>query len=1055
MNCTKRNTDPFITVSLPKTAVLLRFFLLLILISGTSQLSRGDRQTRLYKKAHSAADLFAKKASSGTAYKFSVDTVKVGPGGTSVALEMKMTFSEIPYRPDLVKQFYRDYKQLLGRKFRKSSISISTMGKEIGELIPNAYRDADFPVDQTRLSTPAPPIAPIVRNVIGKTPGKGLGGRNIALWQSHGWYYENTLDRWEWQRARVFLTVEDIWTLSFVVPYLTPMLENAGAFVWLPRERDFNANEVIVDAERSSPGSEYSEEGNWQASFQTGYALKYPFLMDGENPFRFGHFKTVESSAQPGAKASYVPDIPEKGTYAVYVSYGQDDRNITDAEYVVTHAGGKSIFKVNQSIGGGTWVYLGSFTFYKGKNDTRGMVELTNSSSEPGKIVSTDAVRFGGGMGNIVRGRQEQLKKLYDLREKEGWKADSSQWIPFTSQRPRYQEAARYFLQYSGFPDTLVYSLNRTKIDYSNRGPDASLYALRESGKEDYKDDYMSRGEWVNYLMGAPNGPTKAPQVKGLGIPMDLSLGFHTDAGTTKDSSIIGTLVIYNTTFEKDKFPNGQSKWASRDLADIVQTQVVNDLRQLYKADWTRRGMWNKSYFEAARPKVPAILSELLSHQNFADMYLAQDPQFKFDVCRSYYKGILKFLAFQNGTPYVVQPLPVDHLSMKTDGKNIRLFWEAVLDPLEPSARPDRYRIFKRIEDGGFDEGVVVKETNIMLTDLRPGTIYSFKVSAINDGGESFPSEILSCSLPAGDEKPVLIVNGFDRISAPAAFDNGKEAGFRTSEDEGVAYIQNPAYIGEQYDFDRESPWLDDDASGFGSSHADHETRIVPGNSFDYPYVHGKALRDNGMAFISMSDESFENQVVDPSDYSLFDFIFGEEKTTPKLFGIPGNDFSLFSTGMRNAISKITENKGAKILLSGAYVGTDLARCGDTLAKKFAAEILHYSPRTNHASKSGQIYTVNSAKSDNFSKYSYINNWHPVIYKVESPDAIEPAGKGATVLFRYYEDNKSAGTWYQGHYQAIVLGLPIESISTDSERSALFGQLLRLMKIKDLQPEKQ
>jgi hypothetical protein len=824
------------------------------------------------------------------------------------------------------------------------------------------------------------------------------------------------------------------------------MLENAGAYVWLPRERDFNAREVLVDAEKSSQGSDYSEEGKWQESPLAGHALKYPFLMDGENPFRFGHYRSIESSGQATAKVSYVPEIPENGTYAVYVSYGQEDRNVTDAEYIVTHAGGKSIFKVNQSIGGGTWIYLGSFSFRKGKNPLLGKVELSNSSSENGKLVSADAVRFGGGMGNIVRGRQEQLKKLYNLREKQGWNTDSSEWIPFTSQRPRYQEAARYFLQYSGFPDSLVYSLNRAKVDYSNRGSDAAFYALRESGKEDYKDDYMCRGEWVNYLMGAPNGPTKYPDAKGLGIPMDLSLGFHTDAGTTKDSSIIGTLMIYNTTFDKDVFPNGQSKWAGRDFADIVQTQVVNDLRQLHKTDWTRRGMWNKSYFEAARPKVPAILSELLSHQNFADMYLSQDPQFKFDVCRSYYKGILKFLAFQNGTPYVVQPLPVDHFSMKLAGKDLILSWRAVPDPLEPSAQPDLYRIFTRIEDGGFDEGVVVKDTSIELKNLRPGTIYSFKVEAINSGGASFPSEILSCSLPAGNEKPALIVNGFDRISAPAAFDNGKEAGFLVSEDEGVAYLRNPAYIGEQYDFDRQSPWLDDDACGFGSSHADQENRIAPGNSFDYPYIHGKALRDNGIPFISMSDESFESQPVDPSDYALFDFIFGEEKTSRKLFGIPGRNFSLFTAGMREAMAGITRREGTKILVSGAYVGTDLALCGDTLARKFAAEVLHFIPRTNHASKSGLIYTVNSVKKDNTTRFNYINNWHPSIYKVESPDAIEPAGKGATVLYRYWGDNKSAGTWYKGSYQAVVLGVPVEAIATDQERTALFKQLFQLMK---------
>jgi hypothetical protein len=296
--------------------------------------------------------------------------------------------------------------------------------------------------------------------------------------------------------------------------------------------------------------------------------------------------------------------------------------------------------------------------------------------------------------------------------------------------------------------------------------------------------------------------------------------------------------------------------------------------------------------------------------------------------------------------------------------------------------------------------------------------------------------------------KPVLIVNGFDRICAPAAFDNGKEAGFRMSEDEGVPYLENMAYIGEQYDFDKKSPWIDDDASGYGSSHADQETRIVPGNSFDYPFVHGKSFRNNGLGFISTSDEVFENTEYDPTSYSLFDLIFGEEKTTQRMMGFPGRDFTVFTPGMEKTITQITRTEGAKILISGAYVGSDLALCGDTLTKKFAAEVLHFAPRTNHASKSGLIYTVNSLKRGTSEQYHYVNDWHPSIYKVESPDAIEPVGKEASVLFRYFGDNKSAGVWYKGKYQTITMGIPIETIRTDEERDILMKQLLNLFDLK-------
>ena len=86
------------------------------------------------------------------------------------------------------------------------------------------------------------------------TPTEGLYGRHIAMWQSHGYYYEQKLLRWEWQRARIFQTVEDVFTQSFVLPFLVPMLERAGAVVLLPRERDWQIEEIISDNDATVSG---------------------------------------------------------------------------------------------------------------------------------------------------------------------------------------------------------------------------------------------------------------------------------------------------------------------------------------------------------------------------------------------------------------------------------------------------------------------------------------------------------------------------------------------------------------------------------------------------------------------------------------------------------------------------------------------------------------------------------------------------------------------------------------------------------------------------------
>ncbi len=69
--------------------------------------------------------------------------------------------------------------------------------------------------------------------------------------------------------------------------------------------------------------------------------------------------------------------------------------------------------------------------------------------------------------------------------------------------------------------------------------------------------------------------------------------------------------------------------------------------------------------------------------------------------------------------------------------------WRETIDSLEPTASPDKYIIYTRIDGKGFDNGIITK-SNKHIIEIEPGKIYSFKIAALNEGGVSFPSEILS-----------------------------------------------------------------------------------------------------------------------------------------------------------------------------------------------------------------------------------------------------------------------------------------------------------------------
>lgn len=931
----------------------------------------------------------------------SIDSVKVFDGIREVAVYFSKELSYMPVRESSVDELQASVRERLRKKFNDFKITLYVGGIEYSELIPNIYRGKEA-ICNLRTLQKRDNAVKLVSRVDALDYSKGLDNNHIAIWHSHGWYYEQELDRWEWQRARLFGTVEDIFPMTYVIPYLVPMLENAGANVFLPRERDVQTNEVIVDNDKHTDESKFYLHTKNELNVLDGFGLRDTLFL-GDNPFTIGTSNSV-TQYERQIVASYVPEFSESGFYAVYVAYFQNEDNCQEVEYKVNHSGGSTSFIVDQTRGGSTWIYLGTFKFLKGLHSELGSVEVFGKGQ-----ISIDAVRFGGGMGNVAR------RPLTSGIDSQGNEKDINEYAWKTSHRPRYMEAARYWMQYAGMPDDIVYSLN--------------------GEKNDYKDDYQSRGNWVNYLKSS----------NGLNIPIDLAFAFHTDAGLTPNDSTIGTLGIYSSDGNNELFTNGQSKLASRDLCDVVQTEIVNDISSLFNKQWTRRAMWDKQYSEAWRPDVPTMLLELLSHQNLADMRYGLDPRFRFAVSRSIYKGILKFQAFQEGRSYVIQPLPVDHMAIEKTKDGFVLKWQPVTDSLEASARALKYKVYKRVGDKGFDNGTLVTDNYYAFDPTETGEIVSFKVSAINEGGESLPGEILSMGIGNIEDEFVLVVNAFDRVSAPDFVDLHGFSGIASWQDEGVADKFDFGYTGQQYDFDRQSAWLDDDSPGWGASYGNEEGRIIPGNSFDNTYTHGDAILAAGYSFVSISDEVFVRKNTDLSGFKLIDIILGEEKTSESLMTANMHMFEIYTPEMIKKLKEVCNN-GVALLMSGAYIGSDMIANNDTCAIQFAEDFLRYKWRTNHAVKSGGVYSTDHVRDDFQTEFHFNTTYNTNIYKIEAPDAIEPVG-GAKTAFRFKENNSSAGVLYQGEHSSLILGFPFETIVQKTQRHSLMRQIIKCLVI--------
>ena len=430
------------------------------------------------------------------------------------------------------------------------------------------------------------------------------------------------------------------------------------------------------------------------------------------------------------------------------------------------------------------------------------------------------------------------------------------------------------------------------------------------------------------------------------------------------------------------------------------------------------------------------------------------DPRFRFTVSRAVYKGMLQFICSQYHMDYVVQPLPVDHFAIRNVSENeIELTWQPVTDPLEPTANAEKYIVYTRIGDGDFDNGVLVGK-NSYRTTLPAGVVCSFKVTAVNKGGESFPSEILSAGRAFQPKGTILVINGFDRISAPADFvapapADTLLAGFLDDLDHGVPYIKDISYIGKMKEFRRTIPWMDDDASGFGDSYGNYETQVIAGNTFDYPAIHGAAILQAGYSFVSCSDETVEEGSVSMNDYAYADLILGKEcQTKMGRGGVKPLKFKTFSQPMQQAITAYCQ-QGGSLFVSGSYVGTDLWNNrltppdkADKADLKFATEVLKYQWRVNQAAAEGRVKSVASPFGKPNGDYSFHNELNADCYVVEAPDAIEPASPDACTFMRYSENNLSAGVAYKGTYKTCVLGFPFETLRTAEERNRLMEAIL-------------
>lgn len=313
--------------------------------------------------------------------------------------------------------------------------------------------------------------------------------------------------------------------------------------------------------------------------------------------------------------------------------------------------------------------------------------------------------------------------------------------------------------------------------------------------------------------------------------------------------------------------------------------------------------------------------------------------------------------------------------------------------------------------------------------ELAPNTLYHFKVVAANKGGISFPTEVLSAYYTPKAKKTVMIVNGFQRLSSPAVRNNAEEKGFDLDLDPGVTYGRTAGWVGRQHAFSTEKAggssendlgWSSDELAG----------QFIAGNDFNYVMAHAKAIASaQEYNIVSASNKAINNGKLKLKGYALVDLVLGLERND----GYSLQFYKTFTGPMRKALQDFTR-KGGALLVSGAYIGTDIMGSEE---EKFVSQTLKCSFGGQYRGTSNSVEGLGT----HIYYYNTLNEDH---YAATSADILMPLPSAYAVM--RYADGHDAAVAYKGSdYRSFTMGFPFECIQDPQQQGSIMRGILNYL----------
>ena len=251
-----------------------------------------------------------------------VEKVKVNVNQRTLHIFVNDLFAGQSFNREMVDDVYRQVKKHLPAPYSRYKITIYAKQHRIDDLVNDVLTGRSS--SKRQLGNNVYEGNPWVKREMPYTVTKGLANRHLAVWPSHGRYFKHDKEAWIWQRPYLYSTTEDLFTQTFVVPFLIPMLERSGAYVFTPRERDWQTQEVIVDNDmpvNNGSYKEYNQSQVWRHA-DGGFAKIKEVYLDNENPFTHGTSRLTESVNKKDecSEIYWMPSLTQSGHYGVYAS---------------------------------------------------------------------------------------------------------------------------------------------------------------------------------------------------------------------------------------------------------------------------------------------------------------------------------------------------------------------------------------------------------------------------------------------------------------------------------------------------------------------------------------------------------------------------------------------------------------------------------------------------------------------------------------------------------------------------------------------------------------